>query len=324
MNRTLITGATGFVGTALCQTFRERGIAFVAATRHGTKPPLGCVRQVSLGPICHNTDWTDALSGVDAVVHLANKAHVMHDHMSLIESLVQYREVNTAGTLNLAHQAAERGVKRFVFISSIKVCGEGLSGQRNFAYDDSLPPSPKDAYAISKWEAEQGLRLIAGATGLEVVILRPPLVYGPGVGANFFQLMQLVAQRWPLPLGRVENSRSLIYLGNLVDAISASLSHTGAVNKTFLVSDGEDVSTPELIRRISTALNLPARLIGFPPNLIRLAGALLGKSQAVDRLLGSLVVDGSAIRRDLQWTPPFSMRQGLKATADWFNAIHER
>lgn len=323
MNRTLITGATGFVGTALCQTFRERGIEFVAATRYKIQPPPGCVRQVGVGPICHNTDWTDALSGVDAVVHLANRAHVMHD-TSPVDSLVQYRAVNTAGTLNLARQAAELGVKRFVFISSIKVCNEGLAGQRNIAYNESRSPSPKDVYAISKWEAEQGLRLISRATDLEVVILRPPLVYGPGVGANFFQLMQVVAQRWPLPLGRVENSRSLIYLGNLVDAINISLSHAGASNKTFLVSDGEDVSTPELIRRISAALDLPARLIGFPPDLLKLAGALLGKSQAVDRLLGSLVVDGSAIRRDLQWTPPFSMRQGLKVTADWFNAIHER
>ncbi len=205
-------------------------------------------------------------------------------------------------------------MKRFIFISTIKVNGEG----RDTAYRETDVPAPEDAYAISKWEAEQGLQRIARETGLEVVILRPPLVYGPGVKANFLRLMRTVEKGWPLPLGAVRNRRSLLYLGNFVDAIRACVEHPAAAGQTFLLDDGEPVSTPELIRALARAMDRPARLLAVPVAALEFAGALLGKRAAVARLTGSLYVDSSAIRSRLGWTPPHTMQQGLVATvADW-------
>ncbi len=221
-----------------------------------------------------------------------------------------YRATNTEATLNLARQAAQAGVKRFVFISSIKVNGEG----RDAPYRETDAAAPEDAYAISKWEAEQGLRQIARETGLEVVILRPPLVYGPGVKANFQRLLQMVRRGWPLPLGAIHNRRSLLYLGNFVDAIRLCVEHPAAAGQTFLLDDGEPVSTPELIRAVARAMGRPARLLAVPVGVLEFAGALLGKRAAVARLTGSLWVDSSAIRSRLGWTPPFSMEAGLAAT----------
>jgi UDP-glucose 4-epimerase len=254
------------------------------------------------------TDWTAALTGCDTVVHLAARAHVMGDTSQ--NPLALYRATNTDATLNLARQAAQAGVKRFVFISTIKVNGEG----RDAPYRETNTPAPKDAYAISKWEAEQGLRQIAVDTGLEVVILRPPLVYGPGVKANFMRLIQIVKKGWPLPLGAIRNRRSLLYLGNFVDAIRLCAEHPAAAGQTFLLDDGEPISTPELIRSVARALGRPAHLLAVPVGVLEWAGTLLGKRAAVARLTDSLFVDSSAIRSYLEWTPPYSMSAGLAIT----------
>jgi len=201
-------------------------------------------------------------------------------------------------------------VKRFVFVSTVKVNGEG----RDDPYRETDPPAPEDAYAISKWEAEQGLRRVAQETGMEVVILRPPLVYGPAVKANFLQLMRTVERGWPLPLGAIRNRRSLLYLGNLVDAIRVCVEHPAAAGQTFLLDDGEPISTTGLVRALARAMGRPARLLAVPVGVLELAGALLGKRAAVMRLVGSLYVDSSAIRTRLDWTPPYSMEEGLAAT----------
>lgn len=248
-----------------------------------------------------------ALAGCHAVVHLAARVHMMRD--GALDPLALYREINTDATLNLARQAANAQVKRFVFISSIKVNGEGGDA----AYREIDVPAPADAYAISKWEAEQGLWRIARETGLEVVILRPPLVYGPGVKANFLQLMQWTRKGWPLPLGAIRNHRSLLYLGNLVDAIRLCVEHPAAAGQTFLLDDGEAVSTPDLIRAVARAMGRTACLLAVPVRMIEFVGALLGKRAAVARLTGSLWVDSSLIRSRLNWTPPYSMEAGLVA-----------
>jgi UDP-glucose 4-epimerase len=221
-----------------------------------------------------------------------------------------YRETNAAGTLNLARQAAEAGVKRLVFVSTIKVNGEG----KPTPYRESDVPAPEDAYAISKWEAEQGLHHIASERNLEVVILRPPLIYGPAVKANFFQLAQAVRRGWPLPLGAIENRRSLLYLGNMIDAIRQCLAHPAAAGKTYLLDDGLPISTPQLIRAMGQAMGRKARLLNVPLPFLRTAAGLIGRSAAIDRLAGSLFVDSSSIRSDLGWTPPSSMEAGLRAT----------
>lgn len=311
MTSTLVTGASGFVGRALVAELLARGIRTREAVRRAITlhPGADCV---AVGEVDNRTDWHGALTDVRLVVHLAARAHVMHE--SAADPLAAFRAINTEGTLNLARQAAEAGVCRFVFVSTIKVNGEG----RNTPYTEFDLASPQDPYAISKWEAEQGLRDIAARTGMEVVILRPPLVYGPGVGGNFLRLMRAVDKGWPLPLGAVDNRRSLIYLGNLVDAIIACLTHPEAANKTFLLSDDEDVSTPELVCRLAAALHRPARLIPVPPALLRIAGTVSGRRQAMDRLLGSLTIDGGANWSKLSWSPTISMETGLAETAAWY------
>ncbi|SCY21349.1 UDP-glucose 4-epimerase [Nitrosospira sp. Nl5] len=311
MASTLVTGASGFVGRALVAELLARGIHARGAVRGTVRLDPG-VDQVVIEEVDSHTDWHEALAGVESVVHLAARVHVMHETIS--DTMAAFRAVNTEGTLNLARQAAKAGVCRFAFVSTIKVNGEG----RNTPYTESDLPSPQDPYAISKWEAEQGLRDIAARTGMEVVILRPPLVYGPGVGGNFLRLMRAVDKGWPLPLGAVDNRRSLIYLGNLVDAMIVCLAHPGAANGTFLLSDNEDVATPELVRRLAAALHRPARLIPVPPTLLRIAGIVSGKRQAVDRLLGSLTIDGGANWSRLSWSPTISMETGLSETAAWY------
>lgn len=300
----LVTGATGFIGPALCDQLAAAGHSVIPAVRCKS----GLLNEVAVGDIGPSTDWRMALAGCDAVVHLAARVHMMRDDAH--DPLALYREANTEATLNLARQAADAGVKRFVFISSIKVNGEG----RDTAYLESDTPAPADAYAISKWEAEQGLQRIAADTGLEIVVLRPPLVYGPGVKANFLRLIQLVQKGWPLPLGAIRNRRSLLYLGNFVDAIQLCVEHPDAAGQTFLLDDGEPVSTPELIRAVAQAMGRPARLLAVPVRVLELAGALLGKRAAVGRLAGSLYVDSSAIRSRLGWVAPYSLQQGLAAT----------
>ena len=280
--------------------------------------PSGLPHEVAVGNLAASTDWRSALAGCDAVVHLAARVHVMDD--TAHNPLALYRATNTDATLNLARQAADAGVKRFVFISTIKVNGEG----RDAAYRETDAAAPGDAYAMCKWEAEQGLQRIAAETGLEVVILRPPLVYGPGVKANFLRLMQMVQRGWPLPLGAIRNRRSLLYLGNFVDAIRLCVEHPDAAGQTFLLDDGAPVSTPDLIRALARAMGRPARLPAVPVGVLELAGALLGKRAAVARLTGSLFVDGSAIRSRLGWTPPYTLQQGLDATvADWQRSLKD-
>jgi len=267
----------------------------------------------SIGP---DTDWGKAFDGIDTVIHLAARVHVMDETDG--EPLAAYRRVNVAGTERLARSAAAAGVKRFVFLSSVKVNGEEAPA----AYREDAVPAPQDPYGVSKLEAELALRTISSETGLEVVVIRPPLVYGPGVKANFYKLMRTVARGVLLPLGSVNNARSLVYLGNLLDAIKICVQHPAAAGKVFFVSDGDDVSTPELVRRLAAALGRSARLVGVPAALMRLGGSLTGKTSAVDRLLGSLTVDIGRIRTELGWKPPFTMAEGLKETAKWFNETH--
>lgn len=302
--KVLVTGATGFVGQALCDVLTASGYGVVPAVRGRSGMP----HEVVVGNLDASTDWRDALSGCDVVVHLAARVHVMNDTVQ--DPLALYRATNTEATLNLARQAARAGVRRFVFISSIKVNGEG----RDEPYREIDPPAPEDAYAISKWEGEQGLWQVAQETDLEVAILRPPLVYGPGVKANFLRLMRMVERGWPLPLGAIRNRRSLLYLGNFVDAIRLCVEHPGAAGQVFLLDDGEAVSTPDLIRAVAHAMGRPARLLAVPVGGLALAGALLGKRGAVARLTGSLWMDSSLIRSRLGWTPPYSMEAGLAAT----------
>ncbi len=306
----LITGMNGFVGRALCPELLRYGHSVRGALRQNEGKPalMGGGEPVVVGTISAATDWKDALAGCDVIVHLAARVHVMDDKAS--DPLAEFREANTEGTLNLARQAVQAGVKRFVFISTIKVNGEG----RDEPYLETDVAAPEDAYAISKWEAEQGLHRIAQKTGLEVVILRPPLVYGPGVKANFLRLMQWVKKGWPLPLGAIRNRRSLLYLGNFVDAIRLCVEHPAAAGQTFLLDDGEPVSTPELVRAVAHALDRPARLLAVPVKVLGLGGALLGKRAAVARLTGSLFVDSTSMRTRLGWKPPYTMQQGLEAT----------
>lgn len=299
-----VTGAAGFVGRALCSDLQAKDHVVVPIVRRA----CGLTREVVVGDIGAATDWQPVLAGCDAVVHLAARVHVMDDTVQ--DPLSLYRATNTEATLDLARQAAQAGVKRFIFISTIKVNGEG----RDAPYRETDTAAPEDAYAISKWEAEQGLQRIAQDTGLEVVILRPPLVYGPGVKANFLRLMRPVERGWPLPLGAIRNRRSLLYLGNFIDAIRVCVEHPDAVGQTFLVDDGQPVSTPELIRGLARAMGRPARLLAVPVRGLELAGVLLGKRAAMARLAGSLFVDSSHIRTCLGWTPPYSMEAGLAAT----------
>lgn len=314
MPNILVTGATGFIGRPLCARLLAEGARVRAAVwkgdpAGGLQPGIDAVPIDSIGP---DTDWTAALAGIDTVIHLAARVHVMDEKAE--EPLEAYRRVNVAGTERLCRAAAANGVKRLVFMSSVKVHGEETAAP----YTEQDRPAPLDPYGVSKLEAEEILKRVAVETGLEVVVLRPPLVYGPGVKANFFRLMGFAGRGFPLPFGSVVNARSLVYLGNLIDAVILCSKHPQAAGRTFLVRDGEDVSTPELIQRVAAALGRPAFLFRFPPGLMRLAGDLFGKTAAVDRLLGSLAVDDSKIRKELGWTPPFTMNEGLKETAEWY------
>jgi nucleoside-diphosphate-sugar epimerase len=274
------------------------------------------VEPVVVAPLGKETPWEHALAEVDTVIHLAARVHIMDDPSA--DPLQEFRTVNVDGTARLAREAARAGVKRLVFISSIKVNGE--ESPVPYTPDSALQPS--DPYGISKWEAEEILRAVEAETGLEVVVVRPTLVYGPGVKANFLNMMKIIMKRIPLPLASVKNRRSLVYVGNLADALAVCAIHPAAAERTYLVSDGEDVSTPELIRRTAAALGVPVRLFNVPASLLRIAGTVAAKRPAVDRLLGSLTVDASAIRRELAWTPPFSMEEGLRETAAWFKKVY--
>ncbi|WP_288649742.1 NAD-dependent epimerase/dehydratase family protein, partial [Pseudomonas sp. UBA5568] len=262
----LITGASGFVGSALCQGLATvEGLTPRAALRPSSQSPLAGIDAVTVADLSAETDWQAALVDVDVVVHAAARVHVMKE--TATDSLAEFRRVNVQGTLNLARQAAAAGVRRFIFISSIKVNGETSQLGRPLHADDT--PAPQDAYGVSKHEAEQGLRAVAAETGMEVVVIRPVLVYGPGVKANFLSMMRWLERGVPLPLGAVHNRRSLVSLGNLVDLIITCVDHPAAAGQTFLASDGEAVSLSELLRALGRALGRPARLVPVPAALLQ-------------------------------------------------------
>lgn len=313
----LVTGATGFVGNALVRRLAADPACtgVVAAVRRNSESGLEGARQVQVGDLLPTTDWGLSLQGVDAVVHCAARVHVMQDDAT--DPLLAYREVNVKGTLNLASQAAQAGVRRFVFVSSIKVNGELTEVGKPFTADDI--PAPEDHYGVSKHEAEELLRQNAAETGMEVVIIRPPLVYGPGVKANFESMMRWLVRGVPLPLAAVtQNCRSLVALDNLVDLIVTCLNHPAAANQTFLVSDGEDLSTAQLLKRMSAAMGKPARLFYVPPGLLKLGATLLNKLGIYQRLCGSLLLDITKTRQMLDWTPPVSVDEGLRRAAEGF------
>lgn len=317
-NSILVTGSTGFVGRLLCNRLLSQGVS-VRGTILTPDPPASFAAGLSpvvIKPLESGTQWHHALAGINTVIHLAARVHLMDDPSA--DPIVEFRRVNVDGTARLASEAVKSGVRRFVFVSTIKVNGE----ESSHPYTPDSIPRPVDAYGLSKWEAEQQLWQIAEKTGMEVVIIRPTLVYGPGVKANFLNLMKALQREIPLPLASLTNKRSLIYVDNLVDALVTCATHPAAAGKTYLVSDGEDVSTPELIRRTASALDVPSRLFHVPPSLMRIAGKLIGKSILVDRLIGSLTVDISKIRVELGWQPPFTMQEGLKVTADWYRSTY--
>lgn len=317
----LVTGANGFVGLALCKSLAQRGHEVRGVVREPQS--VGALRlagaeTAAVGSIDGRTDWSAALSGMETVIHLAARVHVMHENS--VDPLAEFRRVNVAGTEHLARAAAASGVRRLVYASSVKVNGEATEGGQKYAETD--PPAPQDPYGISKYEAEQALHRVARETGMEIVIVRPPLVYGPGVKGNFIQMLNVLGRGIPLPLASVENRRSLVYLGNLVDALIACATHPAAAGQTYLVSDGEDVSTPDLLRLLAEAAGKQARLFPCPPRLLKALARVTGKSAQADRLLGSLRVESGKIRADLNWTPPYSLRQGLQATAEWYRNEH--
>lgn len=305
--KVLLTGGNGLVGSALAKQLLAGGSRLVCVARQ----PLSLSLKAEYFPIldlASPVDWSAAVQDVDVVVHCAARVHVMRESVS--DPLQAFRAVNVAATLALARQAASAGVKRFLFVSSIKVNGEYTLSGRPFTAEDV--PNPGDPYAQSKWEAEQGLQALGRETGMEVVIVRPPLVYGPGVGGNFQRMLGWLSRGVPLPLGATRNRRSLVALDNLVDLLMTCIDHPAAANQVFLVSDGEDMSTADLLRRLGRAMGKPARLLPVPVALLQLLASGLGKREVARRLCGSLQVDMSKTRALLNWTPPVSVDEGLR------------
>jgi nucleoside-diphosphate-sugar epimerase len=306
----VVTGASGFVGQALVEVLNKRGHEVIPVVRRS----LGLPGEVLVSDMSDQTQWHTALCGCNTLIHCAARAHVMRDRTD--DPLTEYRRVNVQGTMALARQAAQASVRRFVFISSVKVNGEQTPIGKAFGAADV--PAPEDAYGISKFEAEQGLMALAHETSMEVVIIRPPLVYGPGVKGNFASMISWVRRGIPLPLGAVHNQRSLVALENLVDFIALCADIEGspqAANEVFLISDNEDVSTTELLRKVALAYGTRPRLVPVPTRLIRLLASTMGKGAMADRLLGSLVVDSSKAQRLLGWKPLVSMDEQLQKMA---------
>jgi nucleoside-diphosphate-sugar epimerase len=308
--RLLITGASGFVGRALALQAAARALPLRIALR-GTEAQLPAQLDAArISGLDANTEWGAALEGVDVIAHCAARAHVMRELSR--DPLAEFRRVNVEGTLNLARQAVRAGVRRFIYISSIHVNGPETRLKPFTAEDVAAPSSP---YALSKYEAESALRLLSKETGLELVVIRPPLIYGPGVKGNFESMIRWIERGIPLPLGAIHNKRSLVALDNIIDLILVCLQHPGASNQTFLVSDGEDLSTTELLRRLGQALNKPIRLIPVPAVLLRAGALLTGRPDIAQKLVGSLQVDDSHTRKVLTWSPPINVREGLRRVA---------
>lgn len=311
--RVLVTGAEGFVGREVCRLLKARGYRVRPAVRSLEAARVPPDEVVAVGNIGAETQWREALEGIDLVIHLAARVHVMKDPAA--DPLSAFRAVNTEGTVKLAESAQKAGVRRILYISTIKVNGESTN-ECPFSEED--PASPRDPYAVSKWEAEGKLADICRKGALEFVIFRPPLVYGPGVKANFLRLLQLVHSGWPLPFKGLENQRSLIGVQNLADAMVQALGHPQAANQLFLVSDGEDLTLEDLIRRIARTAGRPARLFRLPPGLVRSVAKWSGRDDLYRRLFGSLRINSRKICSKLHWSPPLSVDQGLACTVDWF------
>ncbi len=314
MPRFLITGANGFVGTDLCRELLQRGQTVRAAVRN-RKWHMPRVEIAPIGDLGPDTDWRTALKDVGVVIHSAARVHIMRDQA--LNPLAEFRHINVAATENLARQAAQAGVQRLVFVSSIKVNGEGTApGQ---AYTEQDTPAPEDPYGVSKWEAEQMLQRVSAETGLEVVIVRPPLMYGPGVKGNFLRLLNAAEQEWPMPLRAVtDNARSLLYLGNFVDALITCATHPAAAGQTYLVSDGTAPSTAQLFNALSTVMHRRNHSLSISPLLMKRVANWLGKQETAERLFGSLRIDDRKIRQQLGWQPPYTSQQGLELTAEWY------
>lgn len=307
-----ITGANGFVGKALCEELLSRKFHVRAVVRSAEKQKqlIEKFREIECGvqENFHKTDWLPFLEGIDTIVHLASRVHVMNEQLE--NPLNEYRRINVNLTEQLAEAAIKAGVKRFVYISSVKVNGEVTTENQKFKESDI--PCPQDFYAQSKLETEQALQKIAANSDLEIVILRPPLIYGEGVKANFLKLIQTINKGWPLPLGAIHNQRSLIYVKNFADAIIACIQNEKAKGQIYLVSDNEDVSTPELIQKLAVAMNKPARLISIKPSWLKFVGKITGKQEAVQRLLSSLQIETSKIRDELGWIPAYTMEEAFR------------
>lgn len=312
MANILVTGSTGFVGLALTRNMLRKNmqVKVLVRSKESSKVLPDDINVVTLNSIEPDTNWKDILVDVNIVVHLAARVHIMKD--TALYPLAEFRRVNVDGTLNLATMAAHCGVKRFIFISSIKVNGEETVP--GHPYTESQRPAPEDPYGISKREAEDRLQQFAKETGMEVVIVRAPLVYGPGVKGNFRSLISWLNKGIPLPLGSIHNKRSFVAIDNLVDLIIACIEHPAAANQTFLAGDGEDLSTTELLQRVASALGKPARLIPVPMGILQWTAALLGKKAMMQRLCGSLQVDISKAKNVLGWAPPVSVNEGLRRT----------
>jgi nucleoside-diphosphate-sugar epimerase len=314
-DQVLVTGANGFVGSALCRRLQKEKWPVRALVRssHSLSHNISFTDTAFIDDIGVESDLATHLEGIRTVVHLAARVHVMHD--TAVDPLLEFKKINTNGTIALANVSVRAGVKRFVYLSTIKVNGEQTF---DYPFSADVPVHPIDPYAVSKWEAEQKLHEIGRETGLEIVIVRPPLVYGPMVKANFLKLMRLVDKGLVLPFGSIKNKRSMIYIDNLVDFLMCCIAHPVAVNETFLVSDGDDLSTPQLIGLLAKHLGKPDRLIPFPPGLLKGCAKLLGKGNVAERLFCSLQIDIRKAKKKLNWQPPFTVDYGLMKTGRWY------
>lgn len=310
VKRVLVTGATGFIGSHLCPSLTAKGWDVRKAVRHARS-----VDEISIGTIDGTTDWGAALDGCDTVVHLAGRAHVLREGKE--NPTLVFHRINVEGVKNLAEQATIAGVKRFVHLSSIGVLGDETASNQPFNEED--PAKPTSLYALSKWQGEEILREITG--DMEKVVLRPPLVYGPGVKANFYRLMQLATCGLPIPLKSVQNARDIIFVDNLTSGIEQCMTHPAAANQTFVIRDGLHLSTPRLLQDIAKKAGKHCWMVPFPIHTLRKIAKKLGRGGEIRKLSGSLQVDDQKIRRVLDWKPPYTYEEGLEKTVQWFMQI---